>query len=126
MKNITEFTSLEDHLAPAEWAHINAALDNFDDDRTAAAAALGMSVATLYRRIGILQAKFGKRPQSKARGVAPRSLEALAAERETAEKAVADAKGDKKAAAAAAALGISVPTLYRRLKEQGVANKGTN
>lgn len=124
MKNIAEFTSLEDQLAPAEWAHINAALDTFNDDRTVAAAALGMSVATLYRRMGILQAKFGKRQQMKVRGTAPRSREALAAEREAAEQALADAKGNKKIAAAA--LGISLPTLYRHLKEQGAANKGTN
>lgn len=121
MKSIAEFTSLEDHLAPAEWAHINAALDNFENDRTAAAAALGMSVATLYRRMGILQAKFGKRQQVKVRGTAPRSREALAAEREAAEQALADAKGNKKIAAAA--LGISLPTLYRRLSEKGAANK---
>ena len=121
MKNVAEFTSLEDYLAPAEWTYINTTLDTFNDDRTAAAAALGMSIATLYRRMRILQAKFGKRPQMKVRGTAPRSREALILERETAEKALVEAGGDKKAAAAA--LGISLSTLYRRLKEKGAANK---
>lgn len=122
MKSATTFATLEDHLAPAEWAHINAALDTFDDDRGAAAAALGVSVATLYRRLGVLQARFGRRLPTNKRGVEPRSKETLTLVREAAELAVDEAGGDKKAAAAA--LGISLPTLYRHLKEEGAANKG--
>jgi transcriptional regulator with PAS, ATPase and Fis domain len=110
----TQIATLEDHLAPAEWEHINSALDQFEDDKAATAVALGVSVATLYRRIGILQAKFGKRQQVQHRGREAKGEDVAQLEKEAAKQAVADAGGDKKAAAAI--LGISLPTLYRRLK----------
>lgn len=120
MKNVAEFATLEDHLAPAEWEYINKVLDETGDDKAATSIVLGVSVATLYRRIGVLQAKFGKRSQVLKRGREAKSESEKSAEKSVAEEAVERAGGDK--IAAAKALGVSLPTLYRHLKG-GAKNK---